>query len=137
MLLPEDICYGCGNDHRACTCARPAPVTQRAPVAEPLRPEVAHTLTAFLTRAAERGGDVAITHGSTAIHMPAAMALSLDTSAAGAAAVSAERERAASIAMRVANEWARGEHDRTAPVLLAVVGACERIADEIRRGEGR
>lgn len=87
MLLPEDICYGCGNDHRACTCARPAPVTQHAPVAEPLRPSDAADLAAFLRHAAERGGDVALTSGGDAIHMPAAMALSLDV----AAAVAAER----------------------------------------------
>lgn len=125
MLLPEDICYGCGNDHRACTCARPAPVTQRAPVAEPLRPEVAHTLTAFLTRAAERGGDVAITHGSTAIHMPAAMALSLDTTAAVAAAVAAERAAAVAF-LRSRAERIDGGHGEPSVFLRAASNIIER-----------
>jgi hypothetical protein len=54
-----------------------------------------------------------------------------------AESVRTERERAASIAMSVANEWARGEHARAEPIAttMHVIGACERIADEIRAGE--
>lgn len=59
------------------------------PRAEPLSPVAASTLGALLTRAAERGGTVSVTYGATTIDLPAAQALSLDTSAA----VVAERAR--------------------------------------------
>lgn len=98
------------------------------PVAEPLRPEVAHTLAAFLTRAAERGGDVAITHGSTAIHMPAAMALSLDASAAVAAAIA--EERAAVVAyVRSLAKTANDEPQSRASLAM--------LAADIERGDHR